>query len=92
MRAVEVALPALGPSVSEVRPRLLDLQAAGRYLGGLSTWTVRSLIEAGVLRRVHVPLPGHGELRRVLLDIQDLDRLVSAWKDGGEAGGKRADG
>jgi len=59
--------------------RLLDLPAAAQYLG-LSAWTIRDLLGNGTLRRVRVPLPNGGELRRVLLDRQDLDALIERWK------------
>lgn len=61
-------------------PRLLDLRATAAYLG-VSAWTVRDLDAAGVLRRVRVPLPNGGELRKLLFDRTDLDRLIEAWKD-----------
>lgn len=61
-------------------PRLLDVRGAAAYLG-VSTWTLRELVSRGVLPRVRVPLPASGELRKVLLDREDLDRLVEAWKD-----------
>ena len=61
-------------------PRLLDLAATATYLG-VSPWTVRDLDAAGVLARVRVPLPKGGELRKVLFDRADLDRLIAAWKD-----------
>jgi excisionase family DNA binding protein len=61
-------------------PRLLDVQAAARYLG-VSPWTVRELEWKGVLRRVRVPLPGGGELRKLLFDKADLDRLIEGWKE-----------
>jgi hypothetical protein len=61
-------------------PRLLGLEDTARYLG-LSRWTVRDLEERGVLRRVRVPLPGGGELRKLLFDKADLDRLIEAWRD-----------
>jgi hypothetical protein len=54
--------------------------AAAAYLGGLSTWTIRDMLAAGVLRRVTVPLPGGRGLRRVLIDREDLDRLVEEAK------------
>jgi hypothetical protein len=66
-------VPALCPS------RLLDLDAAGAYLA-VSSWTVRDLIAAGTLARVRIPLRNGGELRKVLLDREDLDRLVAGWK------------
>lgn len=62
-------------------PRLLDLRATAAYLG-VSCWTVRDLEAAGTLRRVRVPLPGNGELRKLLFDRADLDALVEAWKEG----------
>jgi excisionase family DNA binding protein len=60
-------------------PRLLDLEAAATYLG-LSSWTIRDLIANGTLKRVQVPLPDGQTLRKVLLDREDLDRLVTTWK------------
>lgn len=68
--------------VSPVTPRLLDLHGASAYLG-LSEWTVRDLQHAGVLPRVRVPLPHQGELRKILFDRVDLDRLIEAWKESG---------
>ncbi len=62
-----------------IAPRLLDLPATAAYLG-VSPWTVRDLEAAGVLRRVCVPLPGGRELRKLLFDRGDLDRLIEAWK------------
>src|SRR5258708_25142254 len=58
-----------------VAPRLLDVQAAADYLS-VSTWTIRDLEAAGELCRVRLPLPGHGEVRRLLFDRHDLDRFV----------------
>lgn len=60
--------------------RLLDLEATAAYLS-VSGWTVRDLLAAGILQRVRIPLRDHGELRRLLFDRQDLDRLIEAWKD-----------
>lgn len=72
--------PEPAPSPAVPPARLLDLPAAARYLT-LSTWTLRDLISSGTLRRVRIPLPNGGELRKVLLDREDLDRLVGAWKE-----------
>lgn len=66
--------------VAALIPRLLDLPATSAYLG-VSAWTVRDLEAAGVLCRVRVPLPNGGELRKVLFDREDLDRLIAAWKE-----------
>ncbi len=60
--------------------RLLGLDDAAHYLG-VSTWTVRELEWAGVLPRVRIPLGNWKELRKLLFDREDLDRLVEAWKD-----------
>src|SRR6185295_538661 len=48
-----------------VSPRLLDLHVSAGYLG-LSEWTVRTLEQQGILKRVRVPLPYAGELRKLL--------------------------
>lgn len=72
MRVLEREVPTLNG-------RLLDLRVTAGYLG-LSTWTVRDLEAAGTLRRVRVPMAGGGELRKLLFDRHDLDRLVEAWK------------
>lgn len=69
------------PVVTALLPRLLDLPTTAAYLG-LSEWTVRDLEAAGVLPRIRVPLPHGGELRKLLFDREDLDRLIAAWKDG----------
>ncbi len=61
-------------------PRLLDLARTAGYLG-VSRWTVRDLEAAGVLARVRVPLP-NGELRKLLFDRADIDKLIECWKDG----------
>jgi hypothetical protein len=60
-------------------PRLLDLKAAAAYLS-MSPWTVRE-IPADVLPRVRVPLTAGRQLRKLLFDRTDLDRLIAAWKD-----------
>jgi len=68
------------PAVCPILPRLLDLNSAARYLA-VSPWTVRDLEAGGVLARVRVQLPDGGELRKLLFDREDLDRLVARWKD-----------
>jgi len=69
------------------RARLLDVEAAAAYLS-VSTWTIRDLEAAGELQRVRLPLPGHREVRRLLYDVRDLDRLVEGSKDGPAPGGR----
>lgn len=71
-----LAMQAIGP----FRPRLLDLHGTAAYLG-VSAWTIRDLESAGVLLRVRLPLPNRKELRKILFDIQDLDRLINTWKE-----------
>ena len=66
-------------TVVPVSPRLLDLHVSAGYLG-LSEWTVRTLEQQGILKRVRVPLPNHGEVRKLLFDRVDLDRLIDTWK------------
>jgi hypothetical protein len=67
-------------TVVPVCPRLLDLHAAAAYLG-VSEWTVRDLEAAGTVPRIRIPLPRAGELRKLLFDRADLDRLIDGWKD-----------
>jgi hypothetical protein len=63
-------------------PRLLDVQATANYLGGLDTGTVRELDASGVLApaRVLVRGPDGRPLRKVLFDVEVLDRLVAGWR------------
>jgi hypothetical protein len=39
------------------------------------------MVAAGRLPRVRLPLAGDGELRRILIDRADLDRLIEASKE-----------
>jgi excisionase family DNA binding protein len=55
--------------------RLLGLEAAAAYLD-MTERSIRRLIERGVLQPVQIPT-----LRRVLLDREDLDRLIEAGKE-----------
>ena len=48
---------------------------------GVSYWTMRDLIDNGSVKRVRLPV-GQRDVRRVLLDVRDLDRLVDAGKVG----------
>jgi len=61
-------------------PRLLDLEGAAAYLG-LSPWTIRQLEWKGVLPRVRLPNGDGRDIRKVLFDVRDLDRLVDRSKD-----------
>jgi hypothetical protein len=74
-----VAAPAV-PALCPVTPRLLDVDGAAAYLA-VSAWTIRDLDAGGHLPRVRLPLPGGKELRRLLYDRTDLDRLIERSKD-----------
>jgi hypothetical protein len=58
----------------------LDLDGAARYLS-CSTWTIRDLIDNGTLQRVIIPAGPGRDVRRVLLDRQQLDELVARWRE-----------
>jgi len=66
-------------AVGSILPRLLDLRSAAAYLG-VSPWTIRDLETSGTLRRVNVPSGAGRDLRKLLFDRVDLDRLVETWK------------
>ena len=66
-------------AVDSVQPRLLDLRSTAAYLG-VSEWTVRDLEAGGLLQRIRIPLPNQGELRKLVFDRMDLDRLIESWK------------
>ena len=68
------------PGVCPLQPRLLDLASASVYLS-VSSWTLRDLEAAGHLSRVRLPLPLGREVRKVLFDREDLDRLVAQSKE-----------
>jgi hypothetical protein len=62
-------------------PRLLDVESCAFYLG-VSSWVIRTWISVGVLRKVELPgVVGDpvAVLRRVLIDREDVDRLVTRW-------------
>ena len=66
------------PEAIVEQPRLLDINSAGLYLGGISPWTIRSFVAAGHLRPVKLPAcHRRGENgRRILFDRKDLDRFI----------------
>ena len=71
-----------------VQPRALNLRQAAVYLG-LSSWTLRDYVLAGLIPVVEFPplRPREGErqrstLRRVLVDREDLDRFLESRKSG----------
>ena len=60
---------------SEIQPRLLDIDDAGRYLG-MSDKSVRELIQQGELPYIQ-KLPGRSPY---LLDTKDLDKWIERSK------------
>ena len=63
--------------------RLLDLKAAGRYLG-VSYWTVRDLVFGGLIPSVKIPCPRTNDgrtIRRLLVDRRDLDAFIEKNKE-----------
>jgi hypothetical protein len=70
------------PGLCPVTPRLLDHESAARYLA-VSPWTLRDLEAGGFLQRVRLPLPNGKDVRRLLYDRTDLDRLIDRSKDSG---------
>lgn len=72
-------------AVAPLHPRVLDLHAAAAYLG-LRERKLRELAHSGILPRVRIPLPHDGEVRKLLFDRVDLDRLIEVWKDRREIG------
>jgi len=72
VRAIVEGVLAGMPETGAVRPRLLNVNDAARYLGRTGA-TLRQLIRKGKLPTVS--LDG-----RVFLDIQDLDRAIDEAK------------
>jgi len=63
--------------------RLLNLHEAARYMG-LSWWTTRELVMGGTIPAVRLPAPRARDgrmLRRILIDVADLDGLIAKWKE-----------
>jgi hypothetical protein len=70
------------------RTRMRVIRAAARYLS-VSVWSIRDLVAAGRLHPVRLPLGQRPngeprELRRLLVDVHDLDRLIDASKEAAE--------
>jgi hypothetical protein len=68
--------------VAEVWPiqaRLVGLEDAGRFLG-ISSWTIRDYVAAGILEPVRLPGKHGYASARLLLDVRDLEALVTAGK------------
>ena len=72
-------------AVAPVAPRLLDLPNAALYMT-VNAWTLREMVNLGVLPRVRFALPNTkkrhgGEYRKLLFDRADLDQLIERSKE-----------
>jgi hypothetical protein len=56
-----------------------DLHAASTHLG-IRERKLRELAGRGILPRVRIPMGADGEIRKLLLDRLDRDRLIETWK------------
>ena len=66
-----------------IEPRLLTLQQAAQYIG-LSYWSTRDLVLSGDLPSVRMPCPRAHDgrnMRRILVDRQDLDTFIESHKE-----------
>jgi hypothetical protein len=79
--------PPLG-SPALPQPRAFNLRQGAAYLG-VSYWTLRDYVLAGLIPTIEMPAlrPRDGErqrsnLRRVLVDREDLDRFLESRKVG----------
>jgi hypothetical protein len=59
--------------------RLVDDRVGSNYLS-VSRSQFRALVSSGVIRRVVIPAADGRPLRRLLVDIEDLNRLIASWK------------
>ncbi len=62
------------PHMPPLTQRLLSAEEAGRYLGFKSAWPIRELAWKGMLPVVRI-----GK-RRIMFDVQDLDRFIEERK------------
>jgi hypothetical protein len=72
-----------GASQPDLQTRLLDLHQAAAYLG-ISYWTARDLVNAGTIPTVRIPSVRAGDgrpIRRILVDIRDLDAFINGNKE-----------
>jgi hypothetical protein len=66
-----------------LQPRIFDLHQAADYIG-VSYWTMRDLVFAGMVPTVKIPNPRTKDgrvIRRTLIDRNDLDQLVEQNKE-----------
>jgi len=67
------------PSAAPTVRRLLDDKAGALYLS-ISRSQFRTLVSSGQIPRVVVPADDGRPLRRLLVDVADLNQLIEAWK------------
>jgi hypothetical protein len=60
--------------------RLVDDKFGSAYLG-VSRSQFRAWVARGLIPRVRAPGENGRPLRRLLCDINDLDRLIQRWKE-----------
>jgi hypothetical protein len=72
--------PLASKAIVSLPPRLLDVHRLAAYLS-VPEATVYDLAARGVLRRVRVPMPDGSDLRKLLFDRVDVDRMIDGWKD-----------
>jgi hypothetical protein len=66
-------------AIDQAARRLVDDHVGAATLG-ISRSRFRSLVAAGKIPRVVVPADDGRPLRRLLVDLDDLNRLIVAWK------------
>jgi hypothetical protein len=59
--------------------RLVDDRVGSGYLS-VSRSQFRALVASGRIPRVVIPAEDGRPLRRMLVDLADLDRLIEVWK------------
>lgn len=66
----------------ETAPRLMNIDAAAAYLGGVSVWTVHKWVANGDLQPVTLPSVKYQSRRnrRLLFDRADLDLFIEKSK------------
>jgi hypothetical protein len=67
------------PLTATASHRLFSDREASAYLG-VSRSQFRAMVAAGKVPRVVVPAEDGRPLRRMLVDLADLDRLIELWK------------
>jgi excisionase family DNA binding protein len=60
----------------------MNANEAAKYLS-LSYWTLPELIWSGAIPLVQLPNKKRGRLRKILVDKNDLDRLIEQSKETG---------